>query len=196
MPARGGGGCCLGKVALLKEGAVLRRGLWGLWAALLLAWPAPAWADESDSWCFLGRYRLAPCDTTSWRVAEYYSPYARSIPTQHLATIRCLYWTHEGVGEAQPLTGCIGLPPTAGLFILAHETGHQVSLHYPGGLLAQFRVRFWPGGVQASGWPSAYARVSAEEDFAESYAYLVMRDDRNMPERREWLLSRLPELAR
>jgi hypothetical protein len=164
--------------------------------AFFLAWPATVWAADPDSWCYLGTYRLTPCDTRSWRVAEHYAPYARSIPQPHLATVRCLYWTPDGHGEAHPLTGCIGLPPSAGLYILAHETGHQVSLHYAGGLLAQFRDRFWPGGTQVTGWPSAYARLSVDEDFAESYAHVIMRADRNMPERREWLVSRLPELAR
>src|SRR5262245_8900328 len=93
--------------------------------------------------CWLGAYLMSPCDLVSAEVARAYSPRAYVIPAGHLSAIRCLYWTRNGGGESVRETGCIGLPRQPALYVLAHETGHQVSLRNRGALLERFRARFW-----------------------------------------------------
>lgn len=132
--------------------------------------------------CFLGSAVLFQCD---------YVPLAERIPPSHLALIRCVE-PSPGHGWAQP-GGCIGLPWRAGLHVLSHEVGHLVA--WTDGNRSAFAVEFWPGGVRWGSGPSSYARTNVDEDFAESMAHVVMRDTADMPERRDWLLRRFPELG-
>lgn len=140
--------------------------------------------------CALGLALLSPCPGQTGEVAAVYQFYALSIPTAHLALVHCLYWASRG--EANSVTGCIGLPSRANLHVIAHEVGHQVS--FQGDLLERYGARFWPGSVQVDGVPTSYARTNIWEDFAESYSHMVTGDTHDMPARRDWLLAWLPEL--
>lgn len=142
----------------------------------------------------LGAVLLSPCDSESADVSQAYSDVAYAVPAAHLKLIRGLYWiANANRGEANWSTFRLGLSRKPSTYVLAHEAAHLVSAaNLP--LWDRYRAHFWPGGSPVDGMPTSYARTNPAEDWAESYAHVILRDTADMKVRAEWLLRELPEL--